>query len=128
MGRRIVIKALDVVVGLLLFLMVSGSGSLAQEPMVDHERGEAIYQKHCLRCHGPNGEGNGPDASTFIVPPVNFHSPESRSKSDEELRSAIVWGFAFSPMHGWWDKLDRGEIRSVIHYIRKLAPYRPEAG
>ena len=120
------IKMLNVVVGLLLFLVVSGNGSHAQEPMMDPARGGDIYQKHCLRCHGPNGEGNGPDASLHIVPPVNFHSLESRSKSDEELRSAIIWGFAFSPMHGWWDKLTREEIWSVIHYIRKMAPYRPE--
>lgn len=121
------IKVLNMVVGLLLFLMVSGNGSHAQEPMVDTARGGAIYQKHCLGCHGPNGEGNGPDASSLIVPPVNFQSRESRSKSDEELRSAIIWGFAFSPMHGWWDKLTREEIWSVIHYIRKMAPYQPEA-
>ena len=120
------LQVLKMVVGLLLFLVVSGKGSHAQEPLTDPGRGAAIYQKHCLRCHGPNGEGNGPDASSLIVPPVNFQSLESRSKSDEELRSAIIWGFAFSPMHGWWDKLTREEIWSVIYYIRKLAPYQPE--
>jgi mono/diheme cytochrome c family protein len=121
------IKVLIVFIGLSLFLLVSGKRTYAQEPMVDPARGEAIYQKHCLRCHGPNGEGNGPDASSLMVAPVNFQSLESRSKSDEELRSAIIWGFAFSPMHGWWDKLTREEIWSVIHYIRQLAPYQPEA-
>lgn len=117
---------LNLVAGLFFFLMMSGNQGLAEEPMIDSTGGQAVYQNHCLRCHGPNGEGNGPDASSLLVPPVNFHSLESRSKSDEELRSAIIWGFAFSPMHGWWDKLTREEMRSVIHYIRKMAPYRPE--
>ena len=115
-------------VGLFLFLVVTGIGSHAQEPRTDPARGGDIYQEHCLRCHGPNGEGDGPDASSLIVSPVNFQSLESRSKSDEELRSAIIWGFAFSPMHGWWDKLSKEEVWSVIHYIRQLAPYRPDAG
>ena len=118
---------LILVVGLLLFLVVSGNGSHAQEPMADLARGGEIYQKHCLRCHGPTGEGDGPEASSLIVPPVNFQSLESRSKSDEELRSAIIWGLAFSPMHGWWDKLTTEDIESVIRYVRQLAPYYSES-
>ena len=80
-------------------------GSQAQEPTENLEQGEAIYKKHCVKCHGMTGQGNGPEASSLIVPPANFQSTESRSMTNEELRSAIVWGFAFSPMHGWWDRL-----------------------
>ena len=99
----------------------------AQEPQVDPLRGEAVYQAHCVGCHGPQGRGDGPDGAALIVPPANFHSLESRAKSEMDLRSAIIWGLAFSPMHGWWDTLSVEDIRAVTAYIRQIAPYEPSS-
>ncbi|MDR4483705.1 MAG: cytochrome c [Nitrospirales bacterium] len=97
----------------------------AQEPQVDPLQGEGVYQDHCVRCHGIQGKGDGPDAAALVVPPANFQRMESRAKSETDLRSAIIWGLAFSPMHGWWDKLSVEEIRAVTAYIRQIAPYEP---
>lgn len=87
--------------------------------------GEYIYRVHCLGCHGETGDGKGPDSSTLMVPPRDFHSPESTAKSELDFRAIIIWGLVFSPMHGWWDRLSSEEIREVISYIRQLAPYQP---
>lgn len=87
--------------------------------------GESIYRVHCLRCHGKTGDGRGPDSSALIVPPKDFHSPESIAKTELDLRTIVIWGVVFSPMHGWWDRLSSAEIREVISYIRQLAPYQP---
>ena len=108
-----------------MFLLTS-TESLAQEAVGDPTQGEAIYQKNCVKCHGLTGKGDGPEASSLMIPPANFQTQESRSRSDSELRSAIVWGFAFSPMHGWLDRLTSGEIRSVVQYIRRIAPFQPQ--
>ena len=89
------------------------------------QEGEEIYRIHCLRCHGRLGDGKGPDSPQLPVPPRDFHSPESTAKTDLELRSIIIWGLVFSPMHGWWDRLTPQEIREVVSYIRHLAPYQP---
>jgi len=99
----------------------------AQEPQVDPLQGEAVYQAYCVGCHGFQGRGDGPEATKLIVPPANFHRPASRAKSEMDLRSAIIWGLAFSPMHGWWDKLSVEDIRAVTAYIRRLAPYEPSS-
>jgi len=99
----------------------------AQEPQVDPLKGEAVYKAHCVRCHGIQGRGDGPDAAKLIVPPANFHRRESRAKSEMDLRSAIIWGLAFSPMHGWWDQISVEDIRAVTAYIRRLAPYEPSS-
>ena len=97
----------------------------SEEPQVSPQKGETVYKTHCLKCHGITGKGDGPDAADLIIQPRNFHSLESRAKSEIELRGAIIWGLAFSPMHGWWGKLSATEIRSVTAYIRQLAPYQP---
>ena len=94
-------------------------------PQVSLQEGEVVYKAHCEGCHGVSGKGDGPEAEKLIVPPSNFHRFESRIKSEQDLRAAIIWGLAFSPMHGWWGTLSGNEIRSVSAYIRKLAPYQP---
>ncbi len=97
----------------------------SQEPQGNAQRGEAVYKSHCEGCHGLHGKGDGPDAAKLIVPPANFHRPESRANSEMDIRGAIIWGLAFSPMHGWWGKLSANDMRSVTAYIRQLAPYQP---
>jgi len=87
--------------------------------------GTMLYQTHYLRCHGCLGDGKGHDAATLLVAPRDFHTAESTAKSEYELRSIIIWGLVFSPMHGWGYRLTPQEIRDVVRYIRQLAPYRP---
>jgi mono/diheme cytochrome c family protein len=101
--------------------VVLGVGSILAQHH-SHSAGEMTYRSHCLRCHGKTGDGRGPDSAPFVVPPGDFHSPESTAKSKLELRAIIIWGLVFSPMHGWWDRLSSKEIRDVINYIRQLAP------
>ncbi len=108
-----------------LFLSGLTLPAQGQEPQIDSGRGQEVYQLHCARCHGIQGKGDGPAAAKLIVPPTNFHRPGSRSKTELDLRSAIIWGLAFSPMHGWWDTISVEDIRAVTAYIRLLAPYAP---
>jgi len=106
-------------------VLLNMGGIRAQDPDNSTSAGGTIYRIHCLRCHGQMGDGRGPDSSTLMVPPRDFHSPESTAKNEIDLRAIIIWGLVFSPMHGWWDRLNAEEIRDVISYIRKLAPYQP---
>jgi cytochrome c oxidase cbb3-type subunit 2 len=36
------------------------------------KRGEVIYQRSCLGCHGPVGDGQGPAVAFVYPPPLNF--------------------------------------------------------
>ena len=91
----------------------------------DPGSGKGIYQKHCLNCHGEKGDGHGPDMQFLTVPPANFHSLQSRSKTDWELMTVITHGVIFSPMHGWGDRLTEQERWDVLSYIRQIAPFNP---
>ena len=111
------------VISCVCILLWPGEVRAQQTTMIS--AGETIYRLHCLRCHGKAGDGKGPDSLALIVPPTDFHSPESTAKSEFDLRAIVIWGLVFSPMHGWWDRLSSEEIREVIGYIRQLAPYQP---
>ena len=114
-----------IVVGIMSLIILS-SLAVGQEIMRgDPQSGKRIYQQHCLNCHGEQGDGNGPDMQFLIVPPANFHSLQSRSKTDWELMTVITYGVIFSPMHGWADRLSEQERWDVLGYIRQLAPFNP---
>lgn len=91
----------------------------------DPKNGKVLYEQHCANCHGEKGMGDGHDTKFLTVQPANFLSLESRSKTDEELMSMITYGSAFSPMHGWADRLTEQERWDTLRYIRLLAPFNP---
>jgi mono/diheme cytochrome c family protein len=109
------------VLGVGLFSSVAVAESLSGNP----KKGEALYQQHCVGCHGTTGDGLGADIKELIVPPANFRAPKSRTRTDMELYIAIKQGVLFSPMHGWADRLSDQEIRDVLRYIRSVAPFNP---
>lgn len=106
-------------------MLSAGPSVMAQDYQEgDPRKGEAIYKQHCLRCHGVNGTGEGPEARFLTVPPANFLSDQSRMKADIELLIVIAHGSIFSPMHGWRGQLSESEMWDVLRYIRILAPYK----
>ncbi len=110
---------------ILLFAMalisVSTSMVFAQVIRGDAKAGQAVYEQQCLRCHGAKLDGNGPDSKDLVIPPANFQSQKSRSKTDWELLVAISNGVLFSPMHGFRGKLTDQQLLDVLSYIRSVA-------
>ena len=112
-------------VGGVVAVILAGSWAMAQTLPGNPKNGEAIYQQHCARCHGTSGDGLGQDAKYLIIPPANFQSLKSRSKTDMDLLLAIKQGVLFSPMHGWEGRLSDQEMWDVLNYIRTLSPFNP---
>ena len=44
---------------------------LAQDYPADRSRGKALYERHCMSCHGPRGYGDGPNALLLTVTPAS---------------------------------------------------------
>jgi mono/diheme cytochrome c family protein len=93
-------------------------------------KGRPLYERFCLSCHGPEGRGDGPLGLHLNPPAANFHKPESRNKSDDDLLSAIRQGHSETAMAAWKGMLTEKELRDVLSYIRKLAggPSRDSTG
>ena len=105
-------------VGVILAALVGPAP--AQDFPPDATREKAVYDRHCLGCHGAGGWGDGPDAAALRVPPANFHRFKSFLKSDEELLRTIEHGIVFSPMHSWQGQLTETERQDALAYIRLL--------
>jgi mono/diheme cytochrome c family protein len=106
---------------MVLCAVAVSSTSNAQQLPADLHRGKAVYERHCLACHGAGGWGDGPQAAALRVAPANFHRFTSFLKSDEELLRTIEHGVVFSPMHSWLGQLTEGEMQDVLAYIRLLS-------
>jgi len=97
--------------------LVAAPADLPEDVMM----GKKVYEQHCQKCHGEGGWGDGPQAQWQYLPPVNFHAPSSRLKSDEQLVAVIEHGVIFSPMHSFRGTLNATEIQDVVAYIRLLS-------
>jgi mono/diheme cytochrome c family protein len=88
----------------------------------DPDKGRPMYEKYCLLCHGPEGRGDGPVGLHAKPPAANFHSPESKKKSDAALLQLIQQGHPETAMASWKGALSDEQINDIIAYIRKLSP------
>ena len=106
----------------LILVSLSTSVVFAQVIRGDAKSGQRVYEQQCLRCHGANLDGNGPDSQDLIVRPADLRSQITRSKTDWELLVAISNGVLFSPMHGFRGKLTDQHMLDVLSYIRSVSP------
>lgn len=112
---------------LLIGLCMAGMAGLpsrtvpAQDSLVETLDGKGLYEVHCLRCHGTEGRGDGPQARALSDSPANFQSPTVKMKSDAQWLTTIDFGRGGTPMHSLYGRLTEQEMRAVVAYVRKLS-------
>ena len=76
-------------------------------------RGEALYKKHCIQCHGVNGEGDGPRAEILNIKPANL-TALTKDEPNHYLLFQINQGR--SNMPSWKDvlSLKQRDRKSVV--------------
>ena len=81
--------------------------------------GKALYEKHCLMCHGDEGKGDGP-ATKFIKPaPSDMTTADAQARmSDGEIFYKVTKGK--TPMPPTERKMSETERWQVVHYLRTL--------
>ncbi len=82
-------------------------------------QGQQLYGEHCLRCHGPQGLGDGPQAEGMVPPPANLHEHLSHMTDDDVFR-VISEGIPPSAMPPHQELLSEAERWQIVWYVRSL--------
>jgi len=93
------------------------------------QHGSELFQKlECWKCHGQEGRGDGPSASTLTdsndqpIRPYNFTS-SNRSKcgtSNTDLYRIFMSGLDGTPMPSFADVIKPEDAWDLVHYLRTL--------
>jgi putative copper export protein/mono/diheme cytochrome c family protein/peroxiredoxin len=100
-------------------------------------RGAALYAQRCSTCHGIDGHGDGPAATTLSVKPANLVEHVLHHRAGE-LFWWIAHGIRGTPMPGFASQMSDAEIWDLIQFlraqseaedatalIRRVEPWRP---
>lgn len=109
------------------------------EPPVTMEsitHGAELFQKiECWKCHGKQGRGDGPSASTLTdskdnpIRPYNFAdaTTDSRFKcgvTNQDLYRIFMTGLDGTPMPSFADVIQPGDAWDLVHFLRTLQTNR----
>jgi cytochrome c oxidase cbb3-type subunit 2 len=95
--------------------------------------GELFQKLECWKCHGQEGRGDGPSASTLTdsndqpIRPYNFTS-DNRSKcgqTNQDLYKIFMTGVDGTPMPSFADVVKPEEAWDLVHYLRTLQYNNP---
>ncbi len=102
-------------------------GGVTIEPDV-LESGRRVYQRYCLTCHGPKGDGRGVSSYGQWPPPRDFRTAKFKFTgvqdrglpSDKELERVITHGLKGTYMRPWI--LQNSELKAVVQYLKTFSP------
>jgi mono/diheme cytochrome c family protein len=106
----------------------------ASKPEVTAERlkaGQALFQKmECWKCHGAEGRGNGPSASTLTdskdrpIVPYDFTSGHrfKCGSTDRDLYTIFMTGLDGTPMPSFSDSINSDQAWDLVFYLRTFQP------
>ncbi len=82
--------------------------------------GKRIYQRLCIKCHGPEGAGDG-TAATGAVPPSDLTDDKSDYGASDGEMFAVIHDGVSADMEGYGARMSDTDIWNVVNYIRTLA-------
>jgi mono/diheme cytochrome c family protein len=91
-------------------------------------QGKYVYERNCIVCHGPRGDGNGEMSPTLSPKPRSFRegmfkfrtTPHGMLPTDDDLRRTITRGLSGTAM-GMFSHLSSEEVDAVITYVKSFS-------
>ncbi len=93
------------------------------EPRADPSAA-ALYQRHCVQCHGAPGVAPAPFALAMLPAPSNLPAA-ARLRPAEEIYWFIRNGLKMSGMPAWQGKLDPDELWRLTAFVEALPLLSP---
>jgi cbb3-type cytochrome c oxidase subunit III len=96
---------------------VTPAGSQKKGGASQAERGRAVYEAKCARCHGADGAGRTRMAE-IVEPPDISDAAWQRQRSNARMIASVTNGLGQMP--AFKKKLTRQEIAAAVAYVRTL--------
>lgn len=121
-----VFASTGVVLGLL------AGACLAAEPgalnFEHYMQGKYVFERNCILCHGPRGDGAGEMAASLQPRPRSFRegmfkfrtTPFGKLPTDDDLRHTIRHGLSGTAM-GMFAQLTDEDVTAVIAYVKSFS-------
>ncbi len=126
------ITRLFVIVGFLV-LLYAGAQVFAQKEDSSVVRGKKLFANYCASCHGVDGKGNGPVASSLKKPLPDLTKIQKGVKFPTDEVRKKVSGDVLSPVHGkkdmpvWGMIFSQTDITNLVKYLESIQrPYDPQ--
>ena len=92
------------------------------------EAGAYVYERNCIICHGPLGDGKGELSLTLSPKPRSFRSgvfkysstPPGKLPTNDDLTRTIRGGLSNTAM-GMFTALREDEVRAVVEYLKRFS-------
>lgn len=130
--RFVRLRCVDIVAGAVISATVlfSAFGTMTMAQTSAPARGKAVYEKHCVECHGVAGKGDGPASHLMTPRPRDFTAAKYKIRAtetgsiptDEDLLQSVRQGSYGSAMPGWQKVLPDADIRAVVDYVKAFSP------
>lgn len=99
--------------------------AFAEPRPTDEERGEELYNRHCIQCHGPTAAGDGP-AATALIAPIPDLSKSLLEKPSDDAIQIVLNGRGTMP--SFQLSFDKHDARRVLKHMERIThPTPPEA-
>lgn len=80
--------------------------------------GRAVFEENCMRCHGPRGDGKGPDAKTQNLKPLSFQTDSFRAEfGRRDIFTGTALGKLGTHMPTWLKNMDDQDVADVSEYV-----------
>ncbi|CAH0353235.1 hypothetical protein AQB9606_03129 [Aquabacterium sp. CECT 9606] len=83
--------------------------------------GRALFQAHCIHCHGGGGLGDGPLASSLPKIPANLTQPHTALHTVGDVYWWLTHGIQESGMPGFGKVLSTSERWDLINFLRAFS-------
>lgn len=114
-----------------LLVMIARAGIGAEPFTLDYSlyaQGKYLYERNCILCHGPRGDGDGelskglqPKPRSFREGMFKFRStPFGALPTDDDLRVTIRGGLTGTAM-GMFTQFQDDEVRALIEYVKSFS-------
>lgn len=128
MHRKITLAGAVVLVSLLWSVNGAAQESHIGNMVGSAKRGKALYERYCIFCHGPQGDGRGESAPYLDPKPRDFtkavfkcrSTPSGTLPLDSDLYDTISRGLHASGMPSWKPLL-RQERVDLVAYIKTFS-------